>query len=178
MWCEKLFDKPASELEPVVEKPKRKKIAWPTFDKKNWWIWTLLAVISAIPLTLAVWMAVDPSVLDSYNKERADQKSFNSALVDRAENIWLPNKVWVKDQLVDVRGFVSHLDGSRCAFYYFSKDNVKLALERKVCVSPEKSVKAETSPWRNISEDLEKLQKAIQELGASYTGSGYGPGML
>jgi len=164
--------------------------------KSAWWIWVLQAVVLAIPLTWAVWTAVDPSILDSYNKAKVTEQNFWESLILQGNivaNI-VPYNVSVfylngngdfVSRDVTIYGYGIKSDKvTRCVQFYYPKDNAKQAKLREVCLYPEKPVKAETlpevdqSPWGNLAEDLARLQKAIQELGESYTGSGYGPGTL
>ena len=160
--------------------------------KSVWWIWTLLGVILAGMLALPIWITIDPSIMDSYNKAKVTEQNFREDLILQANivaNI-VPHDVSVyyltgdgefthRDVIVHGYGVKADRE-TQCAQFYYPKDNAKQTKLREVCVTPEKTVEKvpTTSPWWNISEDLAKLQKAIQELGASYTGSGHGPGTL
>ena len=156
---------------------------------KSWWIWTLLAVTLAIPLTLAVWTVADPSVLDSYNKAKSEQNDINVAMVGIAQYVADKAPAIVRGPvhyqsaektLYEIKGFQDSViygfnvkvDGARCAQYLGINDNPKQKKVKEVCIYSKKAVKVETSWIKETLDSVskwpiwEKYGKLYNELGA------------
>jgi hypothetical protein len=135
-------------------------------NKKNWWIWTLLALVIAGFVGVAIWTAVDPSVMDSYNKTKATETSFQTALVEKAQVVvpWAPVTARIHFQSdegtlltrdVKIYSYGANPKGGTYAQYYYPADNTKLIPIRKAFIEPVKIAKVEPSwiseKWNDFS---------------------------
>jgi hypothetical protein len=152
--------------------------------KSAWWIWALQAVVLAIPLTWAVWTAVDPSILDSYNKAKVTEQNFWESLILQGNivaNI-VPSDVRVYYMTGDgeftyrdvtVHGYGVKSDKvTECVQFYYSKDNAKQIKPREICISPDRPVSFEKSWIEEVVKSVskwpiwEKYGKLYNDLGA------------
>ena len=122
----------------------------------SWPIWSVLGIVFAGVMGLAVLAAIKPDFMNAINETKQTEKNFNAALIVNTQvaasqvpvSIIVPFKTAAgADSSRDVVIYGYHVlpDGTKCSQFHYGTDNAKTTL-RQVCVAPAKEVKYE-EPW-------------------------------